>query len=259
MAILFINEFLRADQFPAHPMVMTESVADQTVAIGAASAQSAAFNATTSIVRVVSDVACSVHFGTNPTATTAKMMLTAGVAEYFYVPKGESYKVAVIANSLGSEGSYSSAVTLTRTADTNAYIANDVIGAATGSTAALEFTNMGPSGGRVIITSVSLEVRVATHPGMTGMRLHMYNVTPPSVYGDNVPWDLLTGDRASYLGFIDLGTPADLGGTLYISTDGVNKQVKLAGTSIFAYLATIGGYTPASATAHVLTLHSIGV
>jgi len=156
--------------------------------------------------------------------------------------------------------SYSAAVTLTRTADTNAYTANDVIGAATGSTAALEFTSMGPSGGRVIITSIAIQINETAVPsGMTGMRLHLYNVTPPSALGDNVAWDLPAGDRASYLGFIDFGTPVDLGSTLYIATDGVNKQVKLAGTSIFAYLTTIGAHTPASATIYVPTLHSVGV
>ena len=157
--------------------------------------------------------------------------------------------------------SYSAAVTLTRTADTPAaYTANDVIGAATGSTAAIEFTNMGPSGGRVIITSTSLLIRLDAVPaGMTGMRLHMYNVTPPSAYGDHVAWDLLTGDRASYLGFVDFGTPVDMGGTLYISRDDETKQVKLAGTSIFGYLITIGSHSPASATVYVPTLHSIGV
>ena len=50
------------------------------------------------------------------------------------------------------------AVTLTRTADTNAYAANDVIGAATGSTAALEFAKMGQPNSVIQITSCSLEI-----------------------------------------------------------------------------------------------------
>jgi hypothetical protein len=51
---------------------------------------------------------------------------------------------------------FSAVVTLTRTADTNAYTANDVIGSATGSTAALTFANMGPSGKEILITSIAL-------------------------------------------------------------------------------------------------------
>jgi tetrahydromethanopterin S-methyltransferase subunit D len=152
----------------------------------------------------------------------------------------------------------SAAVTLTRTADTNAYAANDVIGAATGSTAALTFSNLGPSGADATITSVSLEIDAsAVIGGETSYRLHLYNVTPPSALGDNAAWDLPSGDRASYLGYVDLGTPVDLGSTLYVQSDNINKQVKLSGTNLFGYLVTIGAYTPTSARVHVITLHTV--
>ena len=54
------------------------------------------------------------------------------------------------------------------------------------------------------------------------------------------------GDRAAYLGFIDLLTPVDVGSTLSIQTDSLNRMVKLAGTSLFGYLVTTGGFTPAA-------------
>ena len=156
--------------------------------------------------------------------------------------------------------SYSAAVTLTRTSDTNLYAAKDVIGAATGSTAALTFASMGPSAGRVVLTSCALEIDLAgVIAGMTSYRLYLYNVTPPSALGDNAAFDLPSGDRASYLGYVDLGTPVDLGSTLYVELNGINKQIKLSGTSIFAYLVTIGTYTPSSADVHVITLHAVGV
>ena len=155
---------------------------------------------------------------------------------------------------------YSAAVTLTRPADTSAYAANDVVGAATGSTAALTFADMGPSGKEIMITSVALEVDVAAVPsGMTSFDLHLYNVTPPSALGDNVAFNLPSGDRASYLGKINLGTPVDLGSTLWVETENLNKQVKLSGTSLFAYLVTVGAYTPSSAAVKVITLHSVAV
>lgn len=161
---------------------------------------------------------------------------------------------------VGGGGSYSSPVSLTRTADTNAYTANDILGAATGSTAALTFANIGPSGGRIIITSVELEIdRSAIISGETSYLLHLYNITPPSASGDNAAFDLPSGDRASYLGSINLGVPVDLGSTLYIRSDSINSQFKLATSSLFAYLVTVGGYTPQSATVHKITLHSIGV
>jgi hypothetical protein len=155
---------------------------------------------------------------------------------------------------------YSAAVTLTRTADTNAYLAGDVIGAATGSTAALTFASMGPSAGRIEIESVQLEIDLASVPaGMTSFRLYLYNVTPPSALGDNAAFDLPSGDRASFLGYVDLGTPVDLGSTLYIESHNIGKRLKLAGTSVFAYLVTNAGYTPSSGDVFVITLHSSGV
>jgi hypothetical protein len=155
---------------------------------------------------------------------------------------------------------YSAKVTLTRTADTAAYLANDVIGAATGSTAALTFANMGPSGGRIMITSTQLEIdAAAVISGETTYNLHLYNVTPPGAYGDNVAWDLPSGDRASYLGFIPLGAPVDLGSTLYVEQNGINKQLLLSGTSLFGYLVTVGAYTPTSARVHAITLHSVAL
>jgi hypothetical protein len=153
----------------------------------------------------------------------------------------------------------SAAVALTRTADTNAYAANDVIGAATGSTAALTFTSMcSPSGSNTMLTTVTLEIDAsAVISGETSYRLYLYNVTPPSALGDNAAHDLGSGDRASFLGYVDLGTPVDLGSTLYVQTTGVNKQVKCSGTSLFGYLVTVGAYTPTSARVHVITLNGV--
>lgn len=159
---------------------------------------------------------------------------------------------------LAAPGGYSAAVTLTRTNDTNAYTANDVVGAATGSTAALTFASMGASGKEIMITSVALEIdAAAVISGETSYRLYLYNITPPSALGDNAAWDLPSGDRASFLGYVDLGTPVDLGSTLYVEINGVNKQVKLAGTSLFGYLVTNGAYTPTASRVHVITLHSM--
>lgn len=64
----------------------------ETVAIGAASAQSSEFTA--GLIRVIPSVDCFLYFGTNPTSSTGEMLLKAGVAEYFAVVPGE--KLAVI-------------------------------------------------------------------------------------------------------------------------------------------------------------------
>lgn len=154
------------------------------------------------------------------------------------------------------------AVSVTRTNDTNAYNANDVIGAATGATAALTFADMGPNAGSIMLTTAELEIdATGLISGEASYRLYLYNVTPPSALGDNAAWDLSSsnGDRASFLGYVDLGTPVDLGNTLYVQTTQINKQVKLASSSLFAYLVTIGAYTPTASRVHKITLHAVAL
>lgn len=156
---------------------------------------------------------------------------------------------------------YSSTVTLTRPNDTNAYAANDVIGAATGSTAALPFTLGSSDGGAVLITTARFAINLsAVISGMGNFRLYFYNVTPPSALGDNAPWDLPAGDRTAFLGYIDLGTPVDLGSTLYVETTHVDKQVVVpSGGILHAYLVTTGAYTPSASDVFRITLNSIGL
>ncbi|PDT71731.1 hypothetical protein CO683_00805 [Bradyrhizobium ottawaense] len=102
MAKLYVTEFDDEGQTvrgAAQVAQVDANTVDQTpVAISGTSAQSAAFAATTVLVRIETDVICSVTFGTNPTATTNNMRMAADGVEYFGVPKGQSYKVAVISN-----------------------------------------------------------------------------------------------------------------------------------------------------------------
>src|SRR5574340_1147399 len=101
MAVAFITEYARLGRDPsAAPMIYPEEppTANQTVAIGVGSVQSAAFNAATSLVRVSVDAICSIEFGTNPTASATTRRMPANTVEYFAVPAGRSFKVAVITN-----------------------------------------------------------------------------------------------------------------------------------------------------------------
>ncbi len=69
--------------------------AAQSVAIGAASAQSTAVGSSTRCVRLRATADCYVKIGGNPTAnTTTSTLLGAGETEYFRVNPGD--KVAVI-------------------------------------------------------------------------------------------------------------------------------------------------------------------
>ena len=108
-----------------------------------------------------------------------------------------------------------------------------------------------------MITSATLLINSGTAEA-TAWRLYLYNVTPPSAYADDAAWDLASGDQASWLGYVDLGTAVDLGSTQWVETNIINKQLTLSGTSVFGYLVNLTTLTPA-AVAHTVTLHCVQV
>lgn len=74
-------------------------ITTQVVTIGASSTQSAVLNAQTRLVHVEAGADCHILFGTNPTATTGKRRLLAGVHDYFTIDPSvdpATIKVAVI-------------------------------------------------------------------------------------------------------------------------------------------------------------------
>jgi len=152
---------------------------------------------------------------------------------------------------------YTAQTSSTRPADTVAYTAGDVVGA---TAAAIEFIYIGDAKGHIAITDTDLRMDVNAVPAsMTSFRLHLYNVTPPSALADNAVWDLPSGDRASYLGYVDLGTPVDVGSTLFVQTTVTgSKVVKLVSTSLFGYLVTNAGFTPGSADVNSIRLNAKG-
>jgi hypothetical protein len=72
------------------------ALAEQTVAIGAGSAQSQPFGGGTKMIRVNVDAACSIAIGPDPTAVTTAKRLSANQTEFFIVQPG--HRLAVIAN-----------------------------------------------------------------------------------------------------------------------------------------------------------------
>jgi hypothetical protein len=137
-----------------------------------------------------------------------------------------------------------------------AYSANDVI------SVAQSFADLAPKlGGPITIISASLQIAAtAIISGETGYTLQLYSVTPPSAHADNDAWDLPSGDRASYLGSIALGTPVDLGSTLYVEVNNINKQIYVPGSvgggHIWGELVTVGAFT-ATAVARNVTVHAM--
>jgi hypothetical protein len=96
-ATLYVTEFIGPPATSVYyQAVNTPANAQQTVTVGVASAQSAAFSVGSKIVRIHTDVACHIEVGgINPTATTSSMRLAADQTEYFVVAAGQ--KLAVIA------------------------------------------------------------------------------------------------------------------------------------------------------------------
>jgi hypothetical protein len=102
MAFLYVTEFAemeigwggRQGQIAQQP-----PLAEQAIANTGASTQSAAFSAKTRYVRLHTDTVCAVEFGINPTAiaagATGTARLGAGQTEYYGVPLGQGFKVAV--------------------------------------------------------------------------------------------------------------------------------------------------------------------
>lgn len=137
------------------------------------------------------------------------------------------------------------------------HVAGDSVGVAA------EFTLLDRNGGapaagsHVKITSATLEIDGGTIE-TTAWRVHLFNVTPPSALADDAAFALASGDRASYLGYVDLSQVVDLGDTLYIDMPNLHKQIKLLGKTVFGYLVNGTTLTPA-AVAHKVTLHCVGV
>lgn len=143
---------------------------------------------------------------------------------------------------------YRAAVDVTRPANTTAYTAGDVIGTGSGDAAIITLASIGPSAGFVLVQSIELVLGISAVPsGMTSFRLHFYNAKP-SAAADNSVFDVASGDRAAYLGYIDMPAPVDLGSTCFTQVDYPGKLFKLAAasTSLFCELQTIGGFTPAA-------------
>lgn len=96
MATLYVAEFER----PRNQWVNIANappIAEQTISISGSSTQCAnAFNAKTAMIRLKTDAICSIVIGTNPTATTTNMRMSAEDTEYFSV--SPNMKIAVISN-----------------------------------------------------------------------------------------------------------------------------------------------------------------
>jgi len=157
-------------------------------------------------------------------------------------------KLAYGDNHIGSvslDGGVSAVATFTPAAAS--HVAGDVHGGAQ------EFDLAAPSGGRIKINSISLQINGATIE-TTAWTLHMFSVTPVSALADDAAFILPATDQANYLGSIAITQVVDYGDTLWQQVDNLNKQIKLAGTKVWGYLTNGTTLTP-QAVAHKVTIH----
>jgi hypothetical protein len=148
---------------------------------------------------------------------------------------------------------YKSKTTITRPANTDAYIAGDVVGGA--------FLLKGlPINADLLITNIKFNIHVTGIPsGMTSFSLKLYDESPASALADNAPWDLPSADRVNYLTSIPLGSPADVGSTLTVVATQINEQIRSGSQGVWAYLVTTAGYTPSSEAVKTLDVHALDV
>lgn len=164
----------------------------------------------------------------------------------------EADKVLLI-DSAGNElinRGFSASATFTPTASSH------TLGSVNGGAQQFSFSPAPNSGAQIIITGFEMEIDGASAEA-SAWRLYLYNVTPPSATADAGAWDLPSGDRASFLGYIDLGTAVNLGSTQWVEAHGINKEIKLSGTTVYGYLINLSTLTPA-AVAHIVKLYGEG-
>jgi len=138
-----------------------------------------------------------------------------------------------------------------------AYLGGDLMDVAKALTFTFADGSAIPAASFLRILTASTKIDVTSVPsGQTSYTLHCYSVTPPSAQADNDAWTLASGDLASYLGSIALGTPVDLGAALYVRAQDINFDIRLAGASIYGVLVTAGAHT-AAAVARQVRLHGV--
>lgn len=99
MAALYITEYAEAKIIDGRmiPVGVEPPLTVQKVAIGGASAQSAALNAKTKFVELHADAICSYKVGTNPTATANDTRMAANTTKFIGVGEA-NLKIANITN-----------------------------------------------------------------------------------------------------------------------------------------------------------------
>lgn len=119
-------------------------------------------------------------------------------------------------------------------------------------TAVLTFEGCGVPGDMTVIKqAMFFNDASSLQTNLTGFRLHLYDTPPPSLLVDNDAWTLPAGDLPYYLGYVDIGTPVDVGPSLVVQTAELAKYFTTPTGTLYGYLTITSSNTVAFATASV--------
>lgn len=99
MPVIDVSEYRNMARDGQNSVIQTgiePSIVNQQVAITGASVQSAFLDGATRFVRIHTDAACRIEIGVNPIAAATSKRMAANSSEFFGVPGGTPFKVAVI-------------------------------------------------------------------------------------------------------------------------------------------------------------------
>ena len=137
---------------------------------------------------------------------------------------------------------------ITRGADLTPYTANDVVGGL------FTFPRISESSPLIRIDHALLSLDLSAVPGsMSTFRLHLYSCEP-SALADNDAFTMSAADFAKYVGYIDIGTPVDVGPILVVQAADIRRVCQSLLGDLYGYLVTAGAYTPAASTTITLDL-----
>lgn len=149
---------------------------------------------------------------------------------------------------LRAPNAYTVGVELTRPSDTTAYAANDAVSNSTSAPSVLTFAAATRvTGGNGYITAV--RIRTDQKTNVAQFRIHFFSSSPTAI-NDNSAQSILYANKATALGYVDVGPLGTEDATASDCAQGQTNGILLpyfcAATSVFGLLETKTAFTPAS-------------
>lgn len=168
---------------------------------------------------------------------------------------GDNEGLFISSNSPSSSAgsTYQASIIFTRTADATPYIAGDVYGTK------MELVGFGEASKGFVLTGINGVSSLATLPtGMGSFRLFLFGSQPAAI-ADNAAFTLASSSLTPKGILLDTLAIVINSTAAHLQTDQINFIDKRGAGTLWAYLVTQAGFTPAGATADTLTLKVKGL